>query len=111
LTNAIKFTDRGGCVTVSSTQTEDGGIAIGVRDTGIGMPAEAIARIGQPFMQADNRLARRYEGTGLGLAITKRLIELHQGALTVHSEMGRGTNVVLHLPAARTREHPRRALG
>lgn len=101
LTNAIKFTERDGAVTIGARRTANGGVAVYVRDTGIGMAPEDVARVGQPFMQADNRLARRYEGTGLGLVITKRLTELHDGVLTVESAIRLGTVVSICLPDSR----------
>jgi cell cycle sensor histidine kinase DivJ len=103
LTNAIKFTEREGAVAIGARRTANGGVDVYVRDTGIGMAPEDVARVGQPFMQADSRLERRYDGTGLGLVITKRLTELHDGVLTVESAVGLGTMVSICLPAARVR--------
>ncbi len=77
LSNAIKFTP-GGHVDVG-VQQDAKGIQIAVEDTGIGIAERDISRILEPFVQADNRLARKYEGSGLGLAITRRLVELHGG--------------------------------
>jgi cell cycle sensor histidine kinase DivJ len=62
------------------------------------MAPEAVARIGEPFFQAHDGLARRYEGTGLGLSIVKGLIDLHQGTLRVSSEAGAGTTMTVLLP-------------
>ena len=101
LSNAVKFTKRGGEVCVGAEQQPDGGISLYVRDTGIGMSASDIARIGEPFMQVDSSLARRYEGTGLGLTIAKRLAELHGGELSISSSPGEGTTARIILPAAR----------
>ncbi|HSZ10645.1 MAG TPA: ATP-binding protein, partial [Rhizomicrobium sp.] len=77
------------------------GIQIAVEDTGIGIAERDISRILEPFVQADNRLARKYEGSGLGLAITRRLVELHGGKLTLRSQLNIGTIVTIHLPASR----------
>jgi PAS domain S-box-containing protein len=99
--NAVKFTERGGRVDVCAEVAAGGGIAIVVSDTGIGMSANDIARVGEPFLQVDGRLARKFEGTGLGLVISKRLIELHGGTLAIESELGRGTTMTISLPAAR----------
>jgi len=74
-----------------------------VRDTGIGMTEEQIGYALQPFRQVDSSLARRHEGTGLGLPLTKSLIELHQGTLTVESEYGAGTRILVRFPAERVR--------
>ncbi|MDH3236339.1 MAG: PAS-domain containing protein, partial [Alphaproteobacteria bacterium] len=77
VTNAIKFTEPGGNVTISVRQTSDGSIAISVADTGIGMDQSEIRAALQPFRQIDSGLARRHEGTGLGLPLVKALAELH----------------------------------
>ncbi|HSZ73490.1 MAG TPA: HAMP domain-containing sensor histidine kinase [Rhizomicrobium sp.] len=99
LSNAIKFTPDGH---VDVTVHHDAkGIQIAVEDTGIGIAEKDISRILEPFVQADNRLARKYEGSGLGLTITRRLVELHGGKLTLHSRLNIGTIVTMHLPASR----------
>ncbi|OLP53046.1 two-component sensor histidine kinase [Rhizobium rhizosphaerae] len=95
--NAIKFTDRGGLVTVDAEADGDQ-IRLVVSDTGIGMAADKIALIGQPFMQIDNAYSRSYEGTGLGLALVKGLVALHGGRLTVESRPGEGTVMTVTLP-------------
>jgi signal transduction histidine kinase len=74
---------------------------IAVSDTGIGIAAEDLERVLQPFAQADTGLARRYEGTGLGLPICKALAELHGATLTITSTVGRGTTVTVRFDAAR----------
>jgi signal transduction histidine kinase len=101
LSNAVKFTPRGGEVAVSARTEIDGSVAIGVSDTGIGIAAEDIERVLQPFAQVDSGLARRYEGTGLGLPICKALAELHGASLTIASTLGQGTTVTVHLGAER----------
>ncbi len=101
LSNAVKFTPRGGRVTVSAAQEEDGGIAIAVRDTGIGIPAEALTRILEPFQQADSSIPGRFGGTGLGLSICRDLMALHGGSLSIESEPGRGTTATIRFPATR----------
>jgi len=98
LSNALKFTPKGGAVTLTA-QRRDATIALAVADTGIGMTPEHIAIALAPFGQVDNRLARRYEGTGLGLPLVKRLVELHGGTLAIDSALGRGTTVTVLLPA------------
>lgn len=99
LSNAVKFTPKGGHVWLEARRGPDG-IAVTVGDNGIGMSAEDLAVALEPFGQVDNRLERRYEGAGLGLSLAKALIELHQGRLAFESERGRGTRVTVTLPAA-----------
>jgi signal transduction histidine kinase len=101
LSNAIKFTKACGRVMLALRQDPDGGVAISVADTGIGIAAEDIARALAPFTQIDNALNRQFEGTGLGLPLTKSLVELHSGTLTIDSTPGAGTTVTVHLPARR----------
>jgi PAS domain S-box-containing protein len=101
LTNAIKFTELGGSVSVTVRRAEDGGIEFAVRDTGIGMTPSEIDIALELFGQVDSGLARRHEGTGLGLPLARKLAELHGGSLTIQSEPGRGTTVTVMLPAAR----------
>ncbi len=103
LSNAVKFTPAGGTITLRVASDADGGVAIAVEDTGIGMSAEQIPVALQPFSQIDNHLNRKYEGTGLGLALTRRLVELHQGTLEIASTVGKGTTVTVRLPADRVR--------
>ena len=98
LGNAIKFTRDG---RVSLIVAEDpGGIEVTVEDTGIGIPADKLESIFEPFMQVDSAFTRRYEGTGLGLAICRRLCALMGGSLTVRSTLGRGSAFTLRLPRA-----------
>jgi signal transduction histidine kinase len=72
-----------------------------VKDNGIGIAPEDIARVQKPFEQVETSLSRRYGGTGLGLPLTRKLIELHDGELIIDSEIGRGTTVTVALPARR----------
>jgi len=97
LSNAAKFTDTGGTITVSAAATE-GAAVIRVTDNGIGMSAEEIPIALSAFGQIDNRLARRYEGTGLGLPLSKAIVELHGGGITIDSAPGKGTSVTVTLP-------------
>jgi PAS domain S-box-containing protein len=106
LTNAVKFTEPGGRVVISvrPSYTPNGvqdGIDIVVRDTGIGMDPSEIPVALSPFGQVDQGLARRHEGTGLGLPLVRRMIELHQGQLSLSSARGKGTTATLHFPANR----------
>ncbi|WP_128000198.1 hybrid sensor histidine kinase/response regulator [Piscinibacter defluvii] len=92
--NAVKFTDRGE-VTVAVTECARDGqrvrLRFEVRDTGIGLAPEALARLFQPFTQADASTSRRYGGSGLGLAICRHLVERMGGEIGVESEPGRGS--------------------
>ena len=98
LSNACKFTPRGGCVRLEVRDAPKGGTLVTVSDTGVGMPPEGIAKALQPFGQVDNLLTRAHAGTGLGLPLVKGLIELHGGSLTIDSAPGRGTSVTLAFP-------------
>jgi cell cycle sensor histidine kinase DivJ len=97
ITNAIKFTERGGSVTVSAA-TEGTRLMLRVTDTGVGIAAEDLARIGDPFFQAGKTYQRKHEGTGLGLSIVKGLVGLHDGEMNVESTVGEGTTVTVALP-------------
>jgi two-component system, cell cycle sensor histidine kinase PleC len=101
LSNAVKFTPAGGRIALSARSTSDGGIAIDVSDSGIGMKPEEIPIALEPFRQIESALNRRYEGTGLGLPLARTLMELHGGSLAINSTSGRGTTVTVYLPADR----------
>ena len=100
MSNAVKFTLPGGAVTVR-IEAAEGGMAIVVEDTGIGIAKEAIDGLCEPFQQVDASISRRFGGTGLGLAITRKLLALHHGELRFDSEPGRGTAVWAVFPADR----------
>jgi two-component system cell cycle sensor histidine kinase PleC len=97
LQNAVKFTPAGGRITVRPRQAGSA-INIFVEDAGIGIPREAIPKLGQPFEQVETEFSRTYKGSGLGLAIARSLAELHGGSLRISSEPGLGTIVLVHLP-------------
>jgi two-component system cell cycle sensor histidine kinase PleC len=97
LSNAVKFTPEGGCVAVRATR-DRGAVAIAIEDTGIGIPANAIANLGRPFEQVESQLTKSYRGSGLGLAIAKSLTELHGGTMRICSTQGMGTAVMVRLP-------------
>ncbi len=97
LSNAIKFTPRGGRVTAKACQ-QNGFIAISVTDTGVGIPADQLYRLGNPFVQLRNSAGAAHEGTGLGLALVRSLSELHGGTLKIDSVEGRGTTVTVTIP-------------
>jgi cell cycle sensor histidine kinase DivJ len=99
VSNAIKFTERGGKVTVSAA-VEGSWLVLRVSDTGVGIAADDLKRVGDPFFQAGNGYQRRHEGTGLGLSIVKSLVGLHGGEITVQSRIDEGTSVTVALPLA-----------
>ncbi len=103
LSNSVKFTDPRGRIQVDSVFHTSGDLVLSIRDTGIGIPAEQIERIFQPFEQVADDLTREHEGTGLGLPIAKALIELHGGELVLSSQPGAGTTARLRLPGDRVR--------
>jgi CheY-like chemotaxis protein len=102
LSNASKFTERG-VITLEAGRERDaagaGWLVLRVRDTGIGMTPEQLARVFEAFAQAESSTASRYGGTGLGLAISRRFCEMLGGTLTVTSEAGKGSVFTVRLPA------------
>jgi PAS domain S-box-containing protein len=102
LNNAVKFTPEGGCITLEVIHPNiieaQNYLQINVRDTGIGISPENLNRVFEPFIQIDSSLNRKYEGTGLGLALVKRIVELHQGEVTLTSELGVGSCFAIALP-------------
>ncbi|MBY6261351.1 PAS domain S-box protein [Azospirillum sp. 412522] len=106
LSNAVKFTPGGGSITITARPEEDGGFALSVADTGIGIPPDFMTDLFQPFRQAENAANRRYEGTGLGLSISKNFVDLHGGTLSCRSTPGAGTTMTVRLPAARMVNRP-----
>jgi signal transduction histidine kinase len=98
VSNALKFTLRGGTVTVSAARGEDAHLVIRVEDTGVGISADDLSRVMQPFAQVLNAQTKEHIGTGLGLPLTKGLVELHGGAFTMASAPGTGTTVTVRLP-------------
>jgi signal transduction histidine kinase len=108
LSNAVKFTPESGGVSVKSMR-RNGGLAISVSDTGIGMAPENIPKALAPFDQIERKVRRKQEGTGLGLPLAKQLTELHGGTLKIESEVDVGTTVTVLLPPSRMIV-PRRAV-
>ena len=94
--NAIKFTEKGD---VEMRVTRVGArLRISIRDTGIGMSSEEMARLFKPFQQVDSSITRRFGGTGLGLALSQRLIAMMNGVITVESRKGHGSTFTVELP-------------
>jgi two-component system, cell cycle sensor histidine kinase PleC len=100
LSNAVKFTPEGGHVVVRA-RSSAGQARIVIADTGIGIPKEALARLGRPFEQVESHVTKTHQGSGLGLAIAKSLTELHGGTMRIRSAPGRGTFVLLRMPIGR----------
>jgi PAS domain S-box-containing protein len=113
LSNAVKFTERGEVVVlVDAVETGAGSyrVELAVRDTGIGIPPEALERLFTSFSQVDASTTRRFGGTGLGLAISKRLVELMGGTIDVESEQRKGSTFRITLPVSAAEVPPRIAL-
>lgn len=96
LSNSIKFTERGGKIEVNIYE-EEGRVLISVKDNGIGIPEDKLEMIFDRFTQVDNSLRRKTEGSGIGLSLVKSLVELHEGSITVRSEIGKGTEFTITL--------------
>jgi signal transduction histidine kinase/ligand-binding sensor domain-containing protein/DNA-binding response OmpR family regulator len=101
LSNAFKFTENGGKITVKINEKDNSFIEIKVKDTGIGISEEELPRLFDRFYQVDSSQTREYEGTGLGLALTKELVELHRGTIRVKSNSGVGSEFIIELPLGR----------
>src|SRR5450432_2090179 len=98
LSNAVKFTPQGGRVVIRG-RASDSMVTIAIADSGIGIPKDALAKLGRPFEQVESQLTKSHQGSGLGLAIAKSLTELHCGTMRIRSQLGRGTIVLLRLPS------------
>ncbi|MFQ6017877.1 MAG: sensor histidine kinase [Kiloniellaceae bacterium] len=107
LSNAMKFTEAGGQVTLKTWCRLDSGFVFQVIDTGIGIPPEKIPTVLSPFGQVDTEFSRKHEGTGLGLPLAKAFVERHGGSLDLQSEEGVGTTVTVRFPADRIALMPR----
>ncbi len=103
LTNAVKFTPQGGRVTLFASDTGGPHVVLGVSDTGIGIAADDLPRVLEPFSQVENIFTQTRGGTGLGLPLAKMLTALHGGRLSIDSKLGEGTIVRVSLPAAAER--------
>jgi PAS domain S-box-containing protein len=100
LNNAAKYTERGGCIRLA-VERQGSDVVISVRDTGIGIPAEALPRIFEMFTQVDRSMERSQGGLGIGLTLVKRLVDLHGGSITAQSDgAGKGSEFTVRLPLA-----------
>jgi signal transduction histidine kinase len=98
--NAVKFTPPGGKVAITA-QTRPDGLAVMIKDSGIGIAAEHLPRVMERFYQVDSTLGRKFGGAGLGLPLTRQLMELHGGKLELKSTLGVGTVVSVVFPLDR----------
>ncbi|MCC6391031.1 MAG: response regulator, partial [Bryobacterales bacterium] len=108
LSNAMKFTERGSVrVRVLRTpKTKGHELVFEVIDTGVGIPSDKLSYIFEKFTQADGSITRKYGGTGLGLAITKKLVDMHEGRITLESELGKGSTFRVCFPSSVCHEQP-----
>jgi len=97
ISNAIRFTERGGKVSVSA-RAEAATVSFVVDDNGVGIGEADLARVGEPYFQAGSSYDRRQGGTGLGLSIVKGLVRLHGGEMSIRSRLGEGTRIIVTLP-------------
>ncbi|MEP3114059.1 ATP-binding protein [Nisaea sp.] len=102
VSNAIKFTDYGGAIKITSERDTNGSVHIKVTDTGAGIPKEHLDRVFEPFVQVRETALLSHEGSGLGLSLVKRFIELHGGTIDLVSRVGEGTSVDLTFPKHRS---------
>ena len=96
LSNALKFTPRGGKITLY-IEDRDRGVSLIVEDTGIGIPANMLESIFDRFSQVDGSMSRAHEGTGIGLSLVREIVGLHQGSVRAESELGKGSRFVVDL--------------
>ncbi|MCG6121359.1 MAG: ATP-binding protein [Microvirga sp.] len=108
LQNAVKFTGENGRIALRA-RVVNNAVNIYVEDNGIGIPQEAMNKIGRPFEQVESEFSKTYQGSGLGLAIARSLAELHGGSLRIRSQVGVGTVVLVHLPLRAYQVLPRAA--
>jgi signal transduction histidine kinase len=101
VTNAAKFTPRGGHIEIGGAYDDEAGLTLTVVDTGIGIAPDDIGRVLEPFVQVDSSLSRQHQGTGLGLPLVKAIMELHGGSLVLDSAVGVGTRVRITFPPDR----------
>jgi signal transduction histidine kinase len=99
VSNALKFNAKDGTVRIHMTVSGEEGLQLSITDTGIGISAEDLARIIEPFEQADHRLARVFEGLGLGIPVARAMVRIHGGDIVYESVLGEGTTARIMLPA------------
>lgn len=104
LSNAVKFTPRGGRITLHSDLLATGELSVSITDTGIGLEPDQIKKVLSPFGQVASNLDKENSGTGLGLTLVKALVDLHEGKLEIFSQKGVGTTVSIILPAKRVQQ-------
>ena len=98
LNNACKYTDPGGCISLTAAH-QDGHVVVSIRDNGMGIPSELSPKIFDMFTQADNTLERQHGGLGIGLALVKRLVEMHEGEVSAGANpAGEGSEFLVRLP-------------
>jgi cell cycle sensor histidine kinase DivJ len=110
LSNALKFTDRGGLVAIGA-KVEDTTLVVTVDDSGVGISKDDLPKLGRPFFQARGAYDRRHDGTGLGLSIVHGLVMLHGGQMDIASRLGEGTRVTIRLPVDCESARPARQAG
>lgn len=103
LDNAIKFTPEGGVIDIA-TSRQDGSACLDVRDTGIGIPREALPHVFERFYRAEPSRSKEVEGAGLGLALVEWVVKTHRGKVTVESDLGQGSCFRISLPTSHMRE-------
>jgi cell cycle sensor histidine kinase DivJ len=104
VSNALKFTPKGGAVTVTLSRHADR-VELQVVDTGVGIAEDDVKRLGRPFEQAGDA-TQKAMGSGLGLSLVRALAELHGGEMVIESELGEGTSVTVRLPILHRAERP-----
>ena len=104
LSNALKYTDPGGKISVAVASRKDGFAQVSIQDSGIGIPEHELDQIFSEFYQVDHLRDASLGGTGIGLALTKRLVEMHGGSIGVHSQLGEGSRFFFTLPLSPTSE-------
>ena len=104
LSNARKFTPANGRISVRSARDEQGGVVLAVDDTGVGIPAENLIDIAEPFTRfhEGHLIGSRDRGFGLGLSLVKKFVRLHGATFAIHSTVGRGTTATVTFPSERT---------
>jgi len=104
LSNAVKFNDNGGSVVVELRKDSADNAEVSVKDTGIGIPREALDKVFTRFYQYDSSSTRKYGGTGIGLSIAQDIVRMHGGRISVTSEVGKGSTFIFALPLVQRRE-------